>query len=626
MFSLDIRLPSLEISNVLSGKIISSPDVEWGRGSDQINFKEIMGQYRGVNSGLVVTGVSAVSLDLSRFADGGRGERRYWRSEPIVCEGESPKSSKRKCVPSKGVALPGVLARMESGPEIGDESGPLPGQDFRIGDHQIFGDFARGAKIRIPCPMGSVNVDERALIQVKIFVPQLNVLYNYGMLRVRESLSAECVCNKVAMFINHDRFYLFQETFGAKNSYSEELVSGLRLLPLISDHSALSAYWPMVLRTLTNRLNMSYVRENKVVNSGTGDLGGEEAEGRIGVGFRLKTGIIESLIVVPSVVSLNAALGDIKIAPVCVRGEAGSERMFDSKSTNKGGKGSVEKKEDVLRRCSVSEISKREGKRSDPGYTEGEEGVHMGGKAMKKVKLGDENAWTELDSVREKENIKTMKTDACEQNKSELANSEGEANEIEMGRPMNENEKQEGGRDIRVTPSRVVPLEVSEEQYPPTPVKPTVTSADCEAVEASKALKTSLLYLDLCVLFSFLELYSKFSNLKYIKTTVDQSSVERNLMISKEWSNEKIFETIYGKIYQEQQFFGELSDGDSRFLLNGHFYYGNCEEDPGICSVVNSLHPALSKPKVAFENMTCKDSCFGCFGDMGNVVCRIGYG
>ena len=614
VFCLDIRLPSLEISSDLSRKIISKPRAEWGRGSDEISFGDILREYRGVNSGLAGTGESALSLDLSRFADGGHPERKYSRSERIVCEGDIALDSKSKsCLES----MPVVLPKLEGVAQIEDQLSPLLPHVLDSTNNEFSGNVVNPNKITIPRPSLVPSLQQTSLIQVKVFVPQLNVLYNYGMLRLEEDLSAESVCNRVAMFINHDRFYLFQERFTGKSSYSEELVSGLTLLPLISNHSALSAYWPMVLRTLTNRLNMSYVRGNKVVKNGTRDLAGDVANVEIPVDFRLKTGLIESVIVVPSVVSLNAELGDIKIAPVCVGPEAASERLFDSKSTNKGGKRSAHKESRGFATCPDLKIGKADGKRSEPGFTDGQMGLDVEEKAMKKVNPTHDQPGPVLDSVKDKENSKILTTVIYQQENPEPINGESPAKIIEMDSPLKANDNQEQHAEIPSTPPNIAPSAPQQDQYPPTPIKAKVAATDSEVVQASKALKTSLLYLDLCVLFSFLDLYSKFSNLKYFKTTVDQSCVERNLMISKEWEDVKIFETIYGKIYQEQQFFRELSKKDSPFLLNGHFYYGNCEEDPGICSVVNSLQPILSQPKVAFENITCKDYyCFGIYGDV----------
>lgn len=511
LFSLQIKLPFMS-NNRFKERIKQSFDQSFSsQGSLNLDSNQIFADYIKINNN--PRNFEKIDLNQSFMKIFGVRKSNSQNSEPIVCEGQS-KKDKEECE-SDNLLTPRLLTLQKP----------------------------------------------KALVQIKIFLPHLNVLYTYGFLRIESGESAEMLSRKVGLFIGNDNIFIFKEKLTNQKSYSEQLFANLTLLPISTSHSGITSIWSIIKQTLTKKFEIDFIENNEIKNNSSKKKISKKRKE-----FKLNHNHVESLIVIPSTVFFIESFQEMSISPSQSQKKQKlkkSEKILDSKSTLHANqnKNLIEVKNSDNLNIDL-ETQKNKGKRSEPGLL-----------GLKKV---DETN-SELDKIMKK--IKINKTDTDD-----------------MIPETNQN--------LLISQNKIKEIESKERENIKTPLKNELTN-EMKKSNPSQQLKLSLLYLELTQIFAFLNLYHKFCNYKYMNLIVPSQNIQRNLIISNEWDNETIFQTIYGKVFQEQNFFKKLMNDPSPILMNGHFYYANFQEDPAIQSILNSNFSLMNQPSISFEYITC---------------------
>lgn len=136
-----------------------------------------------------------------------------------------------------------------------------------------------------------------------------------------------------------------------------------------------------------------------------------------------------------------------------------------------------------------------------------------------------------------------------------------------------------------------------------------VETTEMGAGRARGQQSTRLLYLDLAVLMSFLDLFRSFENLIYCNVSVLDRNQFRKLAVDMDITDLQFFKVLFRRLLNEKYFLRYILDNNSRcsgsqlLFANGNLCYGNGPTDKYFCSVPESLPDNIYKINPHFSSM-----------------------
>jgi hypothetical protein len=138
------------------------------------------------------------------------------------------------------------------------------------------------------------------------------------------------------------------------------------------------------------------------------------------------------------------------------------------------------------------------------------------------------------------------------------------------------------------------------------------TQMEDEVNEIDKHFKKKLLYLDLSILTSFLDLFRNFENLNYCMISRQETKHMRKLAIVADISDKQMFEFVYRRFLNEKIYFDYLASFNKNckpkdiIFANGNIFYLNTLYDKYLNSLETRLHSPLNTRNKNFQSIKCK--------------------
>lgn len=125
-------------------------------------------------------------------------------------------------------------------------------------------------------------------------------------------------------------------------------------------------------------------------------------------------------------------------------------------------------------------------------------------------------------------------------------------------------------------------------------------------------IKKNLVYMDLTILFGFLDLFRSFSSLVYAKINQMDSQWYRKLLVDSECEDHDLFKYMYKRYLNEQVYLQSIlqtnfgKDSDQLIYPNGNFFYGNTRFDYYFSSISDGMKQNIHKTNPDFSSMKSK--------------------
>ena len=147
------------------------------------------------------------------------------------------------------------------------------------------------------------------------------------------------------------------------------------------------------------------------------------------------------------------------------------------------------------------------------------------------------------------------------------------------------------------------------------PIKKVQTSKEgpevLDCTDEPFELKKSLVFLDLSILLTFVDLFRSFDSLLYANVSKPDTKLFRKVLVEGDCSDKSLFKSLYKRFLNEKHYLNSIlihnqdTTPDKFVFPNGNLFYGNTPFDDYFDSIIGDISDSVHKTNPEFSTLKC---------------------
>ena len=124
-------------------------------------------------------------------------------------------------------------------------------------------------------------------------------------------------------------------------------------------------------------------------------------------------------------------------------------------------------------------------------------------------------------------------------------------------------------------------------------------------------MKKSLVFLDLSILLTFVDLFRSFDSLLYANVSKPDTKLFRKVLVEGDCSDKSLFKSLYKRFLNEKHYLNSIlihnqdTTPDKFVFPNGNLFYGNTPFDDYFDSIIGDISDSVHKTNPEFSTLKC---------------------